>query len=447
MINSTIPNIATQHYTNSYANKKQATNSNNALNQNTSLSQSNPIQTTISTLVQDKSKAVSQVLGYGVDKEGFFTSDFNEAAGLPKDYKIHAEGAKKFVNFQQSSDYFLSTHTKVDFAKTLGNAYKVFSQLAPQTLNSSFSKEELENLPYAFSMDKNFNVIKTYSKEEYLSKLDDGINKNLSFNTLQSFGLGLGSKFVSIDNDTIFNTSGDVASISKLPYINNDKSVSKGGVLMAFLNNSGILGAGSSFLSGETKILGKFLGLDSSITQIELKEFKDFMSTNRLQSPFLDISLEGNNALDLMGSRFSMSLFISRSENTKNSTLVKEAREFVKEYEDMFNSNMSLDEFKEKYLDFKQRHDKFVARLKASEKELGLDYSLEIIDHKALQTNTKTNKTTFTPIQAESKNETYKAIDTNELLKKLLEESFDEKDFLKMLFGIKDENLNLKSLD
>ncbi|NDJ27571.1 hypothetical protein GW575_06365, partial [Campylobacter sp. MIT 19-121] len=33
------------------------------------------------------------------------------------------------------------------------------------------------------------------------------------------------------------------------------------------------------------------------------------------------------------------------------------------------------------------------------------------------------------------------------LLKKLLEESFDEKDFLKMLFGIKDENLNLKSLD
>ncbi|NDJ28178.1 hypothetical protein GW575_09545, partial [Campylobacter sp. MIT 19-121] len=58
-----------------------------------------------------------------------------------------------------------------------------------------------------------------------------------------------------------------------------------------------------------------------------------------------------------------------------------------------------------------------------------------------------TNKTTFTPIQAESKNETYKAIDTNELLKKLLEESFDEKDFLKMLFGIKDENVNLKSLD
>ncbi|NDJ27567.1 hypothetical protein DMB95_05560 [Campylobacter sp. MIT 12-8780] len=59
----------------------------------------------------------------------------------------------------------------------------------------------------------------------------------------------------------------------------------------------------------------------------------------------------------------------------------------------------------------------------------------------------ETNKTTFTPIQAESKNETYKAIDTNELLKKLLEESFDEKDFLKMIFGIKDENLNLKSLD
>lgn len=39
-------------------------------------------------LVSDKSQAVDKILGYGVDKEGFFTSDFNEAAGLPKDYKI-----------------------------------------------------------------------------------------------------------------------------------------------------------------------------------------------------------------------------------------------------------------------------------------------------------------------------------------------------------------------
>ncbi|EFU2516819.1 hypothetical protein HUL58_001339 [Campylobacter upsaliensis] len=35
----------------------------------------------------DKTQAVDKILGYGVDKEGFFTSDFNEAAKIPKDYK------------------------------------------------------------------------------------------------------------------------------------------------------------------------------------------------------------------------------------------------------------------------------------------------------------------------------------------------------------------------
>ena len=44
-----------------------------------------PLNTTSSqNLVKDKSEAISEILGYGVDKEGYFTSDFNEAAGIPK---------------------------------------------------------------------------------------------------------------------------------------------------------------------------------------------------------------------------------------------------------------------------------------------------------------------------------------------------------------------------
>ena len=33
--------------------------------------------------IKQYSKTSNKVLGYGVDKDGFFTSDFNEAAGLP----------------------------------------------------------------------------------------------------------------------------------------------------------------------------------------------------------------------------------------------------------------------------------------------------------------------------------------------------------------------------
>ncbi|MCH5336965.1 MAG: hypothetical protein J1D99_06070, partial [Campylobacter sp.] len=49
-----------------------------------------------SNLVNDETQAVSKTLGYGVDKDGYFTSDFNEAAGLPKDYKIYAKDAENF---------------------------------------------------------------------------------------------------------------------------------------------------------------------------------------------------------------------------------------------------------------------------------------------------------------------------------------------------------------
>ncbi|EFN2964686.1 hypothetical protein HKV70_000626, partial [Campylobacter coli] len=78
-------------------------------------------------LVSDKSQAVDKILGYGVDKEGFFTSDFNEAAGLPKDYKIYAKDIENFVNIQTKS--LLSSYINIDIAKSIGNAYKVFSQL------------------------------------------------------------------------------------------------------------------------------------------------------------------------------------------------------------------------------------------------------------------------------------------------------------------------------
>ncbi len=81
---------------NSYSNYNYTT----TLNNNTSNTKSSNVTNDNSSLVSDKSGAVSKILGYGVDKDGFFTSDFNEAAGLPKDYKIYAKDIENFVNIQ-----------------------------------------------------------------------------------------------------------------------------------------------------------------------------------------------------------------------------------------------------------------------------------------------------------------------------------------------------------
>ncbi|MCW0185049.1 hypothetical protein OJP00_00520 [Campylobacter lari] len=77
--------------------------------------------------------------------------------------------------------------------------------------------------------------------------------------------------------------------------------------------------------------------------------------------------------------------------------------------------DLTLEEFKTKYLDFKQRHDEFV-----KEFEIAMGDKMLLNDNN--DTSIQENKETFKPIQAESKNkETYKDDNIrNELVKKTI---------------------------
>ncbi|EFB0867217.1 hypothetical protein HGD16_000568 [Campylobacter coli] len=380
-------------------------------------------------LVSDKSQAVDKILGYGVDKEGFFTSDFNEAAGLPKDYKIYAKDMQSFVEWETGDRYFYATHTSIDIAKTIGNAYKVLSQIMPTTSNASLSEEELTNIPYAFVLDKNLNVTKTFTKDEY-EKIDLTQDRiNLTFNTFSNTG------FDKISIDNIFSHSNGDVRLNKNAYINKDGSVDKGGVLMALLNSQ-LYGATSLLLEGDTRLFGK-ITTDKNISNDEREAFQNFMNANKIQSAF---SYSSNpDEWNPFEERLSMKLFIRRSNNIGNDKLSRLAMDLDKEYQEMINSNMSLEEFKTKYLDFKQRHDEFVKSLKEAEKAKGIDYDKyptgkPIDDTKAIEEAQKKRK----PIQAQSSSETYKDDNKmNELLKKLLENKFGTSDELEILFGMK----------
>ncbi|HEB7555595.1 TPA: hypothetical protein RZH79_000760, partial [Campylobacter coli] len=349
MING-INSYSSYDYTNTFSNNATNIKSSNVINET-------------SNLVSDKSQAVDKILGYGVDENGFFTSDFNEKAGIPKDYKIYAKDIENFINKQQNSDSYSSTYFQVDIAKTISNAYKVFSQIVPQTSNHSFSQEELANIPYAFVVDNNLNVIKTSSYENFSKNIfgkETSDNWELSFNTLE----GVGLKLNPINSNNIFYATQDTAILNKNAYINKDGSIDKGGVLMAFLNTTTPIGfrKTNSLLDGDTKLLGKIMGLDKNINTSELQEFQNFMNTNKTQSAF---SYSSNpNEWNIFEERLSMKLFIRRSDNIGNTELSRLAMDLDKEYQELINSNMSLEEFKTKYLDFKQRHDEFVEKLK-----------------------------------------------------------------------------------
>ena len=339
-------------------------------------------------LVSDKSQAVDKILGYGVDKEGFFTSDFNEAAGLPKDYKIYADGLNNFVNNFIKRQPFYS---QIDIAKTIGNAYNSFSSFVKDKgLGESFQEQDLKNLSQK-----------------------DGVNY---WQELQS------------DNAFIWKLADEnIADLGSNKYQIHDNKISKGGALIAFFINN------LSTIEGQTTLLGKLAGLNSDTDNNEIKEFLSFMNKNPLK-----YSYEQDGWGNPMGDSLSIWNYINKAENLGDDKLIKTIKNLGDEYNKLINSNMSLEEFKTKYLDFKQRHDGFVKSLEEAEKAKGVDYSNPLKNTNNKETSEEDKKKPFKPIQAESKSETYKDDNKmNELLKKLLENKFGTSDELELLFGMK----------
>nr|WP_301991264.1 hypothetical protein [Campylobacter coli] len=340
-------------------------------------------------LVSDKSQAVDKILGYGVDKEGFFTSDFNEAAGLPKDYKIYADGLNNFVNNFIKRQPFYS---QIDIAKTIGDAYNSFSSFVKDKgLGESFQEQDLKNLSQK-----------------------DGVNY---WQELQS------------DNAFIWKLADkNIADLGSNKYQIHDNKISKGGALIAFFINN------LSTIKGQTTLLGKLAGLNSDTDNNKIKEFLSFMNKNPLK-----YSYEQDGWGNPMGDSLSIWNYINRAKNLGDDKRIKTIENLGDEYNKLINSNMSLEEFKTKYLDFKQRHDEFVKSLEETEKAKGVDYSNPLKNTNNKETSEEDKEKPFKPIQAESKNkETYKDDNVrNELVKKLLEGKFSTSDELEILFGMK----------
>ncbi|ECL2210117.1 hypothetical protein FSM22_07535 [Campylobacter coli] len=340
-------------------------------------------------LVSDKSQAVDKILGYGVDKDGFFTSDFNEKAGIPKDYKIYADGLNNFVNNFIKRQPFYS---QIDIAKTIGGAYNSFSSFVKDKgLGESFQEQDLKNLSQK-----------------------DGVNYWQELQSNNAFIWKLADK--------------NIADLGSNKYQIHDNKISKGGALIAFFINN------LSTIKGQTTLLGKLAGLNSDTDNNEIKEFLSFMNKNPLK-----YSYEQDGWGNPMGDSLSIWNYINRAKNLGDDKLIKTIENLGDEYNKLINSNMSLEEFKTKYLDFKQRHDEFVKSLEETEKAKGVDYSNPLKNTNNKETSEEDKEKPFKPIQAESKNkETYKDDNVrNELVKKLLEGKFSTSDELELLFGMK----------
>ncbi|MDL0102106.1 Cj0814 family flagellar-dependent secreted protein [Campylobacter felis] len=111
----------------------------------------------------DTSNIVSLAYGYGVDANGYMGSDFNKAAGLPNDFKIHKSTLDEIYSFNTSfkehtaNDLGVSNYyTNIDMADTIRQYYSKFNQIINHSFGNSnktsFSVEDLNSLPKGYSI-------------------------------------------------------------------------------------------------------------------------------------------------------------------------------------------------------------------------------------------------------------------------------------------------------
>ena len=275
--------------TNKNANSQSATNSSVNLNQNTNSSQNSntniDLSVSISTnkfLVTDKSQAVGTSLGYGIDKDGYYTSDFNEAAGIPSDYKIHSSTMESFAKMKTNENNLLRIFRSVDIAKSVGNAYKILSQVVGEdilNLKSSFSKDEIAQFPqgYEYNM-QSLKVSKIYNT---IFELNDAAQR-FDYKQGRKNREGISNLFYNPTGTKpatdIFNNAyggkesaeigGSQWATTASKYTNADGTISKGGLLIGILNEN------LHTAEGETSSNGKKQGYDKTMSYADMLNFK-----------------------------------------------------------------------------------------------------------------------------------------------------------------------------
>lgn len=214
-------------------------------NSNSQISSSN---STNQFLVTDKSQAVGTSLGYGIDKDGYYTSDFNEAAGIPNDYKIHSSTMESFARIQENMQRY-ENFISVDIAKAVGSAYKILSQVVDESiLNSkdSFSKDDIAQFPKGYEfVRENFEVLNVYKTDNELDRV------------AQRYDYRIGSERVLFDlfkpqpeMRNIFDNlnggrEGELGGVhwatTADKYTNKDGTITKGGLLIGIMNHNTVI--------------------------------------------------------------------------------------------------------------------------------------------------------------------------------------------------------------
>ncbi|EAI3517969.1 hypothetical protein MKT55_001137 [Campylobacter coli] len=196
--------------------------------------------------------------GYSVDKDGYMGSDFNKAAGLPEDFKIHKSTLDEIERFNQhgmadetSGNYYNS----FDMASIVKSYYNSFNQVISAFPNdkTSFSEADLEQLPKGLNYGRNEN-------KEYIVTHIFNAEQFHEAQAIKYSTMNLGMNLMKLDfspqsmEQGPSNEGGFNPDMSVYPK-NEDGSYSKEALFMSFLKSySPIPSSNQVVLSPEAKV-------------------------------------------------------------------------------------------------------------------------------------------------------------------------------------------------
>ncbi|MEB2805600.1 hypothetical protein Q9Q71_04710 [Campylobacter upsaliensis] len=213
----------------------------------------------------DLNNASSLAYGYSVDKNGYMGSDFNKAAGLPEDFKIHKSTLDEIERKAENNSYISDKkqylgidkyYTNIDMAETIRQYYNQFNQIINHTFGdvnrTSFSEADLNNLPKGISFttsDKTIGIMpKSYDKlaisnyyntqEQYKEIEQLGMFAHINTGLQQLNFTPQSMQTQNLDEDTLKDTFNPDMSVYPQ---NEDGSYPKEALFMSFLKSTGAL--------------------------------------------------------------------------------------------------------------------------------------------------------------------------------------------------------------
>ncbi|KJD24087.1 Cj0814 family flagellar-dependent secreted protein [Campylobacter jejuni] len=199
--------------------------------------------------------------GYSVDKDGYMGSDFNKAAGLPEDFKIHKSTLDEIYRYNtdfnaHTANYLgvSSYYSNIDMANTIKQYYNKFDEILNHTFNNanktSFTEVDLNSLPKGVSMSVgDFDFASPLNLES--KTITNYYNTQEQYNEIEQLGMfghiniGLqplnftpqSMQTQNLDKDTAIDTFNPDMSVYPK---NEDGSYSKEALFMSFLKSTGV---------------------------------------------------------------------------------------------------------------------------------------------------------------------------------------------------------------